>query len=206
MLTVACVYKPGNGFSEEYVTRLRDGVKEHCKANYEFVCLTNQRVPGVNCLPLERSNRGWWNKLELFRLQGPIVYFDLDTVIVDDITDICTYLHVFSALSNFKRGVFASGFMAWCGDHSYLNVDIDKQTDREYNGGETGKWDRHGDQGYISEHLQVEPEMTNDIFPGRFVSYKWQVRRQGKVPKGASVVCFHGRPRPHQINWRLPGV
>jgi hypothetical protein len=205
--TVACVFKPGNGFTESYVYRLRDGVKQHCKAPHRFVCLTNEQLSGVDTAPLLRGRTGWWNKLELFRARlfdGPVAYFDLDTMIVDDITDIVTRDSRFLGLSDFspKRSrQFASGFMAWDGrldfsflDENFTQFDVDTYSQ---------SYDRWGDQAYIGERVGAI-ELTNDVFPGRFVSYKWHVRRPGKVPAGASVVCFHGKPRPADVGWRLP--
>lgn len=205
MLNIACVFRPGNGFDEDYVYRLRDGVKKHCKADHRFVCLSSVLVNGVFCVPLKRKGKGWWSKLELFSNFDQAVYFDLDTMIVDDITDIVTYPHRFTGLTDFGKGKhFASGFMAWNGDYSYLDQEIDAKTEREYNGFETRNWKRHGDQGWIVEHVLDKPDLAGDLFPGRFVSYKWEVRRQGFVPAGASVVCFHGKPRPADVNWSLP--
>jgi hypothetical protein len=91
--------------------------------------------------------------------------------------------------------------MAWNGDFSYLDYrDIDKRTIAQFS--ET--WSAWGDQGYINTYLKTVPELTNELFPDRFVSYKWGVRRQGFVPKDASIICFHGKPRPSDINWSLP--
>lgn len=203
--TVACVFRPGNGFTPEYVTRLRDATAKHCRVDHRFVCLSSEPVPGVECLPLRRRNNGWWNKLELFGNFERAAYFDLDTMIVGDVTDIVEYPHKFTGLTDFGKGRhFASGFMAWSGDYSYLDRDIDPATEREYNAFETRNWQRHGDQGWIAERLREPPALAGDLFPGRFVSYKWSVRRDGAVPAGASVVCFHGKPRPADLNWSLP--
>lgn len=207
MQTVACVFVPGNGFTSEYVYRLRDAVRDHCRAPHRFVCLTNERLIGVEAMPIERPRNGWWNKLALFSAFEQAVYFDLDTMIVNDVTDIVTHGHRFTGLSDFsdkRPNSFASGFMAWNGDYSFLDQAIDKRTERLFDGAVTGDWTRHGDQGFIAEQMPVKPDLTGDLFPGRFVSYKWHVRRPGKVPEGASVVCFHGRPRPADIGWRLP--
>jgi hypothetical protein len=204
--TIACVFVPGNGFTEQYVYRLRNSLLICCREDHRFVCLTNERLADIETMPLRRSRNGWWNKLALFSAFEKAVYFDLDTMIVDDVTDIVTYPHTFTGLTDFGKGVdrFASGFMAWNGDFSYLDQDIDAHTEREYDAFVTRDWTRHGDQGFISEHLMHRIELTNDLFPGRFVSYKWHVRRQGFVPPGASVVCFHGKPRPADVGWRLP--
>jgi hypothetical protein len=57
--------------------------------------------------------------------------------------------------------------------------------------------------------MHIMPSYLNqdafqDLFPGRVVHYKTHVRPANKVPPDASVVCFSGKPRPHQINWSLP--
>jgi hypothetical protein len=204
-LTVACAYKPGNGFTDEYVTRLRDDVQRFCKAPHRFVCLTNERFSDIETIKPRGNNRSWWMKLHLFsEFKDPTVYFDLDTILVDDVTDICTYPHVFTGLTGFKTGKFASGFMAWNGDYSYLDVDADRTIERNYDAFVSRDWERHGEQSYVAERLRITPQLTGDMWPGRFVSYKYGVRRRGFVPKGASVVCFHGKPRPADVNWSLP--
>lgn len=206
MLTIACVFVPGNGFTSDYVYRLRNSLLICCRADHRFVCLTNERLPkDIETLPLIRKRNGWWNKLALFSAFEQAAYFDLDTMIVDDVTDILTYPHKFTGLTDFGKGKhFASGFMAWNGNYRYLDQPIDADTERRYDAFVTRDWTKHGDQGFIVEHLREPPQLAGDLFPGRFQSYKWGVRREGRVPKGTSVVCFHGRPRPADIGWRLP--
>lgn len=199
-VTVACVYKPGGDFTDEYVTRLCDGVARHCSVSYRFVCLTDQKIGGVTCIPLAQEWPGWWNKLQLFReFKGPTVYFDLDTVIVGDLNEILVNHHGFSALSDFNKGTFASGVMAWSGDYSFLYDDFSLSMIPKYSKS-MAAW---GDQGYIAERL-FGFDSLQELHPGRFVSYKKHVRKEGRVPEGTSVVCFHGKPRPHQVGWKLP--
>ena len=207
-LTVVSVYKPGGGFSDDYVTRLRDGVKEFCSAPHKFVCLTNKNLEGIECIPLLENRVGYWNKLEVFRkglFAGPVVYLDLDTIIINDVTDVLTFPHRFTAGYNFKRkhvGSMASWFMAFDGrdDYSYLFDGYRTGTPEEYEQG----WARWGDQGYTQDHLQREWTSIDELFPGRCASYKWEIRQSGKIPTGVSFVVFHGKPRPHQVNWELP--
>lgn len=208
MLTVATVFKPGNGFTADYVYRIQAGAAEHCKAPHRFVCLTNERLRGVETIPLIRGRAGWWNKLELFRkglFDDYVSYFDLDTMLVGDVTDIVEHERPFLGLSDFsakRASKFASGFMGWNGrfDFSALDECFTQHDVEAY----SQSYDRWGDQAYIAEHIDARIELTNDVFPGRFVSYKWHVRRPGRVPDGASVVCFHGKPRPADVGWRLP--
>lgn len=208
-LTIVSVYKPGKGFSSDYVTRLRDGVAKFCQAPYKFVCLTNSDIKGVESIPMVANRDGYWNKLEVFRkglFDGPVVYLDLDTIIVSDVTDMLTYPHKFTAGLNFKAKhgrSLASWFMGFDGreDYSYLFDGYTSSTPEQYQ----QDWARWGDQGYTQDHLRCDWDSLDDLyFDGRYVSYKWQVRRPWKIPKGASFVCFHGKPRPHEVNWELP--
>lgn len=207
MLTIACVYKPGNGFTAEYVKRLQAGVREHCKRSYQFVCLTNERVERVDCIPLRRGWTGFWNKLELFSpklFNGPVAYFDLDTMLVGDITDMVETEHPFASLTHWTHPhIMASGVMVWDGrvDFSHIPASYSPMMNEAYQ----RSAEKNGDQAFIQERVGGFADL-NKLFPGRIVSYKLHVRRLGYVPAGASIVAFHGRPRPADIEWRLPDV
>lgn len=206
MVTIACVYQPSVDYSDEYVYRLRDSVARHCAADHSFVCLTDRRLKSVETIPLVRGWPGWWSKLELFRpglFSGQVFYFDLDTMIVGDVTDIVTREQDFAALSDMYHSErMGSGLLAWNADQDYSALYDTFSRDKivEY----TEVKERWGDQGWIEHNLLEPADRLQDQFPGRIVSYKVDVRKQGKVPDAASVVVFHGKPRPHQIQWRLP--
>ena len=209
MLTVACVYKPGKGFTADYVYRLRDAVADNCTAEYRFVCLTNEKLPAIETIPLLKNRDGYWNKLEYFRaglFEEQVVCLDLDTMIINDVTDILTYPHKFTTGKGFKAKNatnLQSWFMAFDGreDYSYLFEEFRPSMMEQYE----QDWTRWGDQGYTQDHLRCHWDSLDDLFfDGRYASYKMQIRRPGKVPEGVSFVCFHGRPRPHEVEWRLP--
>ena len=107
----------------EHVYSLQSQIKKHYNKPHKFYCLTD--YPDLECemIPLILDLPGWWSKIELFRQTGNIIYFDLDTVILDDITEFVEYLHDFSALADIHHnsilpGRLWSGIMAWSGDHS----------------------------------------------------------------------------------------
>ena len=117
MLTVACVLKSGGTYTPEWVGRLRAGVKRHLPREHMFVCLSDVDVPSMR-IPLEHDWPGWWSKMELFRLPGPILYFDLDTAIVGSLSDIADYIAEAKAPFTMLRDFYApshrgSGVMAW---------------------------------------------------------------------------------------------
>jgi hypothetical protein len=99
MLTVACVRVRANvPYPVEYVTNLRAMVAKHLQRPHRFVCLTDhpeQLPPSVEGIAIEHPARvaGWWAKLHLFSgvLTGRVLYLDLDTLVVDDLSPIVDY-------------------------------------------------------------------------------------------------------------------
>ena len=193
MLVVACV-KQGDKFGPEYPTRLYEAVECHLSLPHRFVCFTDDPVPGVPCEPLPAPLVGWWSKLGMFR-EGAfppgdrILYFDLDTLIVASIDDMGAYDGPFAILQDFYRqDGFGSGVMAWTPHESTYLI--------------WNHWWRSGcpvtpggDQAWI-EKMMPDAERWQDLFPGRLVSFK--VHCKLGIPDGASVINFHGYPRPHE--------
>jgi hypothetical protein len=186
MTTVVCVLKSGGCYTPEYVERLKAGVDKHL-SGHNFICFSDVDVP-CDRIKLTRNLPGWWSKLEIFKLTGACLYFDLDTVITGDLSEIAEYPHTFTMLSDFYvLDKPASGVMAWSGDYRYILDDYDHN--KTYSG--------HGDQGYIA--TKVMPERFQSLFAGQVVSRKVTGTRN----PNERVVCFHGEPRPHAVNWEV---
>jgi hypothetical protein len=227
--TVACVLRAGKGFTPEYVVKLWEQVRRHWEGPLRFLCLTDTpiRHPRVKELRLEHDWPGYWSKLELFRpdIRGPLLTFDLDTMIVGSLAKI-QETHRHTMLRAFKKEWkhrVASGMMflpeevrpviwnrwmldpkKWMRVHKWPNSKGHLPGDQGFmqetweRSGWGGKrtpdshWQRHGIQRW------------QKVCPREIVSYKRHVRKKRRVPNGATVVCFHGKPRPHEIKWRLP--
>lgn len=215
MITVACVLRSGGVYTAEWVRKLRDGVARHLTIEHRFVCLSDVSVP-CERIPLIGQDQGasgrasngwivhprWWSKLELFRpglFDGPVLYFDLDTLIVGSLDAIASHDHTFTGLSDFNSGRFGSGAMAWNGDYSHLWTTFEPGRHIfQYDQIEPRKG-RVGDQAYIEDMLGRKYDAFQALFPGAFVSYKVD-RCHAAPPEGASVVCFHGSPKQGDIS------
>lgn len=209
MLTVACVLRSGGEFKPSHVAHLRDGVARNLRMAHRFVCLTDMSVD-CEMVPLRNNWPKWWPKLELFHpdMPRPVLYFDLDTLTVGELNSIALG-HRFTVLENFwAQDRIGSGMMAWDCDLSSIYNAFAKAPQRfmrEYVTQE--KW---GDQGFIKAHTPVEPERWQRKHPGKVVSYKGHCRPgvpmkspaivPPYIPEGASVICYHGKPRP----WATP--
>lgn len=194
MLTVACVLKGGGGLYDwTWVARLRNGVAKHLPTEYRFVCLSDVGVP-CERVPLKHDWPGWWSKLELFTLYGPVLFFDLDTVIVGDISELAEFAEEtpFAMLQDFYRhNGLGSGVMAWDGrDQSYaLLYDLFQEAPK--------RWMERcpqGDQQFIEMNADsAHIDRLQYALPGQIASYK--VHCQAGIPSGARAVCLHGRPK-----------
>ncbi|MEI9804092.1 MAG: hypothetical protein WDN48_06010 [Pseudolabrys sp.] len=206
MLTVACVLKSGGIYDTTWVARLKAGVARHLPIDHRFVCLSDVDVP-CERIALEHDWPGWWSKIELFKLPGPVLYFDLDTAIVGDLTDVAAAAvgHATIVLQDFYRlgNGIGSGVMAWSdldlvrGLYDRFLADPDSWTKRI--GG-------RGDQGFLEEAgWALHYDRWQMILRGQIVSYKvhcrggispvnGQVTGSG-IPSNARVVCLHGRPK-----------
>jgi hypothetical protein len=189
------VLKSGGDYDVDYVERLQLGVAQHLSLPHRFVCLSDVDVP-CERVPILRDWPGWWSKLELFEwFTAPTLYFDLDTVIVGSLDEIADYPHRFSMLTDFGHPAnLASGVMAWDGDYSHIALEFSIERAEEFTS--PARW---GDQAWIAETAGVEPERLQEIFPRQIVSRKFGARWPGEE----RVVCFHGVPRPRDVNWTV---
>lgn len=190
MLTVFCVCV-GTKYSPVYVKLLQAMVARNLSVPHRFVCVTDyQFFEDLETIAPPVPWSGWWQKLALFKLAtGPSLYFDLDVVITGNLDYLVPYTeHEFAAPANWGQsghGGIQSSVMAWNGT---WREPFERFTAA---GGKSTLW---GDQEFLTQ-------IRGDDFvklPG-IVSYKYHCRDQGQVPKGASVVVFHGKPDPHEV-------
>lgn len=201
-MLIVCV-KWGNQFGPEYVNILHDMIRRNTTKDYQFVCYTDDPT-GLDCetRELPKELEGWWGKLYLFKeLNGKTLFFDLDTLITNNIDDLLGYEGDFAILRDFYRqDGLQSAIMAWNGDHSYIWDNWNESGCPKTPG---------GDQTWIETQIK-NPDIIQNIYPG-IVSYKAHCIPY--PPRDSRVICFHGLPRPHhkpaswvEAVWRIGGM
>ena len=188
-MKIVTVCKQNNGFHLEYAERLRK--------------LCEQYAPGVPLTVLDDSQlehgwTGWWSKMEVFRIPGPVLYMDVATRPVADLAPLLEIAqkHEFVTVRDFNphQRWIQSCLMAWNGDMSYLYERFCQDPEGHMARYVSPRW--WGDQGFIEHHAHTW-EHWQDLLPGAVVSYKKEC--QDGVPEDARVVCYHGRPKPWEI-------
>lgn len=193
MTTIACVLAGGGRFpyTAEWAQKLARQAAVHAPG-HPFVCLSDRAVPGVDAIVLEYGLPGWWAKMELFRpgvFDGPVLYLDLDTLLVGDVRHIAERPTKWAMISDFYVPELAeSGVMAWePGPHTER---IWEQFIRNP-AGNMGTYRMDGR--FIRDHAPERPERLNRVFEGEIVSFK--VSARARCPAEARIVCAHGKPK-----------
>ena len=142
---------------------------------------------------------GWWNKLRLFepgRFQRHCMWIDIDTVVTGSLEPIWTAYargDLFAAPLNWAQsghGGIQSSLMIW-------NADKDYGIWKAYNA-DPISWQKglHGDQEFLTHLRDTGRLKLTAVAPTLIRSYKYHARHA--VPEGASLVTFHGNPKPHE--------
>jgi hypothetical protein len=171
--------------------------------------------PGVS-----GRKRSWWYKMQLFNsahFSGQLLYFDLDTVIVDNIDWIVD-------LSPFYFWTIRDFRVLWKADVQNMNSSVmywdttkwsQVWSNFEQNGTRKiiSRYQHGGDQEYLT--TVIAPEKRRFMDPDRVVSWRWTAldggmnftnRTYNRPGRGTilspnnSVLVFHGDPKPHETN------
>ena len=200
-LNIVCV-QTGNylGRGDEYVHKLHAAVEKHVTIPHEFYVVTDDAASLYQGMIVKPSALpAWWEKLRLFKkgmFEGRVMFLDLDTLITGNIDDIASYDGSFATLRDFWRPKgLGPAVMLW-------NTEAELGIWEEFEASDFRMTDPRGDQAFLENLNQgrfaKQIDILQDLYPGRFVSYKEHCTNG--IPEGASVCCFHGKPRVHEVN------
>ena len=223
----ACVIH-GTGYSWTYVDRLYNmlcrlsrGVRLHVYTEPSRSVPTHMIKHALTEWPGISGRRlSWWYKMQMFNPQhhrGQLLYFDLDTVIVDNIDWITQLSPVFFWTLQDFRSLWKPGQQKINSSVMYWNTvhwESIWQTFDQQGATRVLNMYRHGgDQEYLHAVLPREKYMFMD--PDRIVSWRWTALDGGlnvknrtyfnpgqgtRINPGTSVLVFHGDPKPHEVN------
>lgn len=184
------------GRGQEYAAKLHRALERRFKVPHIRYCITDDTVEGAVAMDPEPGVKGWWQKLSLFKpgrfQEDRIAFFDLDTLILGRIDELADYVGPFATLRDFWRPkglgpavmLFQNGF-----GHDLWDGWVAEGKPQDH---------PQGDQGWIEQRVK-KPHILQDMYPSWFVSYKTHCTNGPPAPIGARVICFHGRPRVHEV-------
>lgn len=209
-----------------YVERLYNMLGRHLSVPFRFHVYTehDRSVPPhmiKHCLEdwpgVSGPKKSWWYKMHLFNPEhhaGPLMYFDLDCVIVRSI-DWITALDssAFWCLRDFKylqspAVNFMNSSVMWWDTVTFQSVWQEFNT----RGVSQVVQQYQGDQDFLQDAV---PRLRRRYFEDHlFQSYRWQVADGGYdfkkrrplhpgngsvIGPQCSVIVFHGYPKPHEV-------
>jgi hypothetical protein len=225
--------KHGSKYGSIYVNKLHNMVRRHLDREHQFVCFTEDTKDldrDIKIINLPQSNKisGWWWKTYIFKKDhfpetDINLFFDLDMVVISDISKLIDYMPgKFVGLEDLGRAFrpnprkLGSAVMRWpAGQYSRIweVIESDPLVINRF----------RGDQDLIWKMYEKEI----NFFPRDWIiSYKWEARQRSEmikvgnrynfknvrnpdIPKDTSVLAFHGSPDPHEVrdpiivdNWR----
>jgi hypothetical protein len=213
-----CVLKSGGDYDSNYVYRLFNGIQRNFTKEFSFHCLTDVRLNrnDINEIPLKHDWPGWWSKIEIFRpglFKGFSVFFDLDTVILDNIELFVGSVKdiSFGGLRGFNQARrikanyqnFASGIMVGkfgIKDEVYLEFKKNPGFYMHKYSSYAMNWKR-GDQGMIADVLDEKKiNKIQDYLPENYIVGKRATRSGKERVPNSHILAWSGKPRLHTLN------
>lgn len=228
MLNVVCV-RAGALFAPAYVNILFDSIRRNLADGFEgrFICFTDQPDEldkGIEVRPLAADLPGWWSKLALhksgvFPDGERVLYFDLACVITGRLDEIAAYDGPLAVLQDvYRPDGIQSGVMAWEAGtttniwETYKAAGCPLEFTYNHTLGDQAWIERlYAPQWLIPGYETLAGKIVRwqDVFPECAVSYKLI----DGPPSKASIVCFHGYPKPIDIVhgwvpevWKIGGM
>jgi hypothetical protein len=202
-----------DSLGRKYIENLVQGIKKNAgDLKYRIVLFSDESVklPGVETRKLKVPDDLKWNLKKMFMyspdsgIEGPSLCLDLDCVIVNDLTPLVSMvvgmnkrlmITCAGAYRKKKAGGSVVGFKSREALTRLLWIPIlDRQKEIELatNGSE---------RVYYRKRLEKKAVGFWDrLLPGSVVSYKRNCKNG--IPEGASIIRFHGNPRPHRVKDR----
>jgi hypothetical protein len=225
-INCACVIH-GNGYQWEYVDKLHKMLQRHLSREVLLHVYTEAERPVPAHMVkhvltewpgVSGPKKSWWYKIQLFNpnfYSGPLLYLDLDTVIVKNI-DWITQLNPrhFWSIRDFRH--------IWRDSFTGINSSMMWWDTKEYAWVWTHFLSQNlaavmkrfpGDQDFISATIGIQKRRFFEL--GRVKSWRWQCFDGGfnfkthranspgagtHIDPNCSVLVFHGHPKPHETD------
>lgn len=189
-------------YTPDHVIALRNMLAKHLQLPHRFVCVTDQVVPGVECIapwpsplaPREHNMPDCYRRLRLFdmpELGEQLLSIDLDCVILSDITDLIAKAlpHDFHILQGKAAPYNGSMWFVKPGANSHVWTDLSERVaqDALKRRDELGRRPFGSDQTVMAYLIPDAPMWTTADGIYQYV---------GKRGPDAKIVFFAGRMKP----------
>lgn len=210
MVNLVSVLKAGSIYSPSHVNNLYSMARANITSKFRFYCFTddntNELSSEIEIIPLSGLFNGWWAKLEIFQLSGKFIYFDLDTIICNNIDSFIDDLFekdkCFYGMNDvYYTGLLQSAVMYWSGNYTFLYDQFLKNSDQYINNtkysADISKRRPYSDQDVIEFLLKSNKKKVNLIDRNQLYSFKKDLLFGKNFDRSLHrIIVFHGKPKP----------
>lgn len=214
-LNIVCFYWKGTSerypgwdnveLAKTYVNNLYNGVRRNLNKDFKFILFSNDIEEGLDPhIEIRKfqpvSWTGCYPKLFVHSadagLEGRVLTFDLDTIIVGDLIHFAEYDGAFTT----RREPSTRGRRVTAGDLLGFEAGETHQLWENYKAISKYVEKYNGDEREIYKLLWKHLLYWQEELPGQLVSYKLDIRaNRDQLLPNARIVSVHGRPRPHEL-------
>lgn len=183
-MNVVSVLKSGGEFNPDHVRALKRQLPD-------LICLSDIEIRGVETVKLNNLFPGWWSKMNLFdptQLNGDILYFDLDTVVLNSIDYLFNLDSSYALNDLIHEKPLQTGIL-------YIKEEDKKPIFSDFIRRPQNMRKYHGDADFVRLHGNRFKRFQTD-FPGKISSYKAHILKGKPL---TDIICFHGKPRPWEV-------
>lgn len=187
------------GMGKAYAAAMFNALRRNLSGKHRYFCMTDDPATlpdDVEAIEPDARLFGWWNKMALFKPgklpEGQALYFDLDLVPIGSLDHFAAYDGPLIGMRDpFNKKRFGSAIMSW-------DARASEYIWHAYERAGMPQLDPEGDQAFIERIIPRFTDRWQDFLPGQIVSFKADCIPLGGIAPGARIICFHGKPRPHQ--------
>ena len=192
-----------------WVDKLYRGIERNYSGDFDLICLVDKEYDDikepVSQVPFLDMGRGWICIIEKYR--PDLTYrkrftLGLDTIITDNIDDICSFDDPIGMISDsMDRNEVCNGITITNKEASNYVWNI-WQTRKEWIYKTFTMFDDVPSEMLLLRHLfnrEGNCPRLDLIYPNKIFSYKMQIKDSPGLLTNASIVYFHGDPKPNQL-------
>ena len=192
-----------------WVDKLYRGIERNYSGDFNLICLVDKEYDDikepVSQIPFLNMSRGWICIIEKFRPDltwGKRFTLGLDTIITGNIDDICSFNRPMGMISD----TMESGRV--CNGITIANKETCDYVWKIWTTRREWIYNTFNMFGDVPSEMLLLRELFDQgghcprldwNYPNKIFSYKMEIKPDKKLLETASIVYFHGDPKPHQL-------
>ena len=203
-------------YTPSWVDKLYRGIARNYKGKFDFICLTDQNYKFEEPIRNERLSMsvdlyGWLCLVDMYRpdlCKGQRFTVGLDTIITGPIDNILNWKNKIGLCTDPGQphlicNAVTSASPEFCVEYwklwDWKKTDWLTECQMNFNSERTHRSVKAPSEMEVLRTYYNDVDRLDEKFPYSILSYKKHIRQDRSLLDTASIVYFHGRPKPHQL-------